>query len=155
MRAQTLLQQPLVAGLIALLVCILTGQGMLHNMVLCLGDDGHVAVEASAGPGQTCAASPAAGAPQHGQVECLSSSALSRLHCGPCQDVSLSPTDGLYVRSYPADPKSARTELSAQSALPVLVATSVLKPGRRPCAPPRGPAFTSAPLHLRSTLLLI
>lgn len=65
--------------LVAFLVLVLSGQGFAAGYVLCLGEDGHLAVERSYG--KECATA----APQPCEMG-LSDHAHDVPHCGDCQD---------------------------------------------------------------------
>jgi len=139
-------------GLVLLLVSFQTlflmVLGLSQNMVLCVGSDGHVALEAARADG-SCAtllesrarAYPAAiGSEDH------------TVHCGPCLDVDF-PGESLLPRA--VDPCADARALCHMSGLPISAATPYAQ-SLHQMASRHPPSCTSTPSAiLRSTVLLV
>ena len=128
-------------ALAAILICIFAAQGPMQNLVLCLGVDGHVAVEASAGAEGSCS-------------DVTAFQTVAPGHCGVCRDVALTSTEFTAIPPIFAPVQGA----PLGSLLPV---TAFLRPTpfgvqqARCSGPAKQQALLSVPLHLSSTLLLI
>ena len=137
----------------ALLVGALTGQSMLQDFVLCLGADGHVAVEAGTGPGGTCETLSAAQKQGWSTTELRLGAPASGSHCGPCRDLAIVQADSMYMR-HPL----LQIDLPAFSPLrPILYTPSGINPRSFHALYPSHTlsAASSSLTYLRSTILLI
>lgn len=154
MRLPALLRYPLAKGLIACLIGILAAQGAMRNFVLCRGLDGHISIEASPETEGTCGPQSNPQTKLSASLGFRASECVPASHCGPCRDSTLAHADSLYARLRAAQSQSGRTTLAPpQSGLVLLAKLCIQTVGR--FSPRRQPATLSAPLHLRSTLLLI
>jgi len=134
---------------LTLMACLATGLMNPKEVVLCFGDDGHVAIERASKDGRCqTAAVPSASAPTWVDAD-VSSLCL----CGPCVDVALATIDARPTRVL------SLQDITPQPQLLVLSLPSFLLP----VVPPRTkcpPAFISPPAvlaltSLRSVILLI
>ena len=95
--SKRLFLRPACSLLVFLLAGLLVGQGSLQEYVLCLGPDGHVAVESATGPGESCRSAPA---PQERRIA-PTDFLVSGLYRSACQDLLIA--FGLfYVRPIPS-----------------------------------------------------
>lgn len=78
--------------LILLLIGIIASQATLQDFVLCVGADGHVALEAAVGRDRTCETFAVAHPKRAFPVEWLPEEGSRRQHCGVCTDLVLVPT---------------------------------------------------------------
>ena len=136
------------------LVIIVAAQGPMQNLVLCLGADGHVAVEASVGVDGSCTDSSVSRTPRSASPALLAGHSVRGAHCGTCLDLVLTHTDALYGPSVSSPPHSA-----ARTAAGPPVSLAFHTPGNTQPAhlpePHAQLATLAIPLHLSSTLLLI
>ncbi len=137
-----------------LLAGLLTGQGILRDFVLCLGTDGHVALELATGPGGTCETR-SSQEPVRGELS-LQWASDNRLgqHCGPCEDFILARTSPTY-----SEPSRFQFSVSAASQEPLAAVFQSSAAHSRSVKPldrfhHRGP-LPSSLIALRSTILLI
>lgn len=78
---------------LSLLICILLIISSLHGAVLCIGEDGHIAIEAA---GSDCCESLPAGRTEAGPAKAAFSSSKNK--CGSCLDVPISPVMAVAVK---------------------------------------------------------
>jgi hypothetical protein len=74
---------------VVLLAGMLAGQGVLRDFVLCLGTDGHVALEPAAGLSGTCETRPAQQPDRKLTLQWSPDYRSLGQHCGPCEDFIL------------------------------------------------------------------
>ena len=139
MRMHTLLGRS-TAALAAILICIFAAQGPMQNFVMCLGADGHVAVEASVAVEGSCS--------DAGVFQTMTPG-----HCGVCRDVALASTE--FARTPPVFAPVQRAPHG--SLLPVIafLGPTPSSAQQASSSPAKQPALLSVSLHLSSTLLLI
>lgn len=148
------LQHGLAMGLMAFFIGILAAQGPMQNFVLCMGADGHMAVESSTGPDGNCLDLPASPTPPQSSLQLLASHLVLDTDCGACRDIALTCTDARYAPAVVFAP--AHSDAKA-SAVPVVVLALPAAYSVQPSGsdPHEQRATLSIPLHLRSTVLLI
>ena len=134
---------------------LLTGQGILRDFVLCLGTDGHVALEPATGPGGTCETR----SPRETDRELTFQWSLGNRspgHCGPCEDFILARTSPTYFESSrPQLNRSGNSQvgmpLAAVLHLPAAHGRSIKTLDRFHRLTPRSSSLSA----LRTTILLI
>ena len=87
MRLNALQDRFALTSIAILIAGLLTGQGTLRDFVLCLGVDGHVAIEAAPNALGTCEI-PSTSEMQRQSAGPTKFDGLAQ-HCGPCQDLML------------------------------------------------------------------
>ena len=139
-----------------LLAGLLTGQDMLGDFVLCLGTDGHAALEPATGPGGTCETRSAQEPDRELSLRWSPHNRSLGQHCGPCEDFILARTSRTY-----SEPSRLQFNLSAASqvGMPLAAVFHVSAAHSRSVKPldrfhHRAPLFSSL-IALRSTILLI
>ena len=147
------LQHRLAVGILASFIGIVAAQGPLQHFVLCVGADGHVAIEVASGPQGRCLDLPVSPTPP-GSLQFLAGYFVLDTDCGDCRDLSLTPADALYAPSVLAPAQSDAKTSPELAVVLVLPPTFSTRPSRG-ADPHRQPATLSTPLHLRSTVLLI
>lgn len=126
-----------------LAVYLFAGVELPQGFVMCLGVDGHLAVEAT-GEGGRCGAELSV----QGIADALINTNAD--HCGPCLDLTV------VLSTIAPGPSSPRhLVLSSQAALPVHPVPAVVRLGFQSGFLPHFPSNTSFLLSLRSTVLLI
>ncbi len=137
MRQSTFRIVPLLIGFVVYLALGLTPGGF----ALCLGNDGHVAVEASNLEGR-CDAGP---------EDSGERPAFAGTHCGPCVDVAVPPIDS-HRASFSFDQLTQKLNLSSTVVYPGIPSYFVKRPcnSSRPCS-----SLLSFPVSLKTTILLI
>lgn len=102
-----------------LLAASLGAQGLLQTFVLCLGADGHVALEATAAPELGCGTlSPAIGQASSSK-DLLLGPQQGASHCGLCEDAVLSSLDTTYAMGKGVSQIDLPAHTSSPSALPL------------------------------------
>ena len=134
---------------LALVAYLVAGVINLNEVVLCVGDDGHVAVERATISG-SCknAAVPSALALTSGDADVPSS-----CHCGPCVDVALATIDAVSTRVLSLQDATPQIQLVALH-LPSFLLPIEPPATKRPAALV-APSAVSALTSLRSVILLI
>jgi hypothetical protein len=154
MHLRTLIRIPLATGLIACLIGILAVQGTMQNFVLCQGADGHVAIEISPGSEGTCEPQSVRPTKPLASRDFLTNGFVLISHCGPCRDFALVGADSFYAPPFFAQSQNTLTSFTDLPAVLVLPSKPSLQPDKHFILH-KQPAVLSAPLHLRSTFLLI
>ena len=134
---------------LTLLAYLVAGVVNLNEVVLCFGDDGHVAVERATlgGRCESSAAQPAS-APTLTHVD-----TEARCHCGPCIDVALATIDARPTRVLSLQDVAPQPQLLALSLPSFLLPIEPPLTKRQPTFMP--PPAVSALTSLRTVILLI
>ena len=134
---------------------LLAGQGILRDFVLCLGTDGHVALEPAIGPGGTCETRSALEPDRKLTLQWSPDNRSLGQHCGSCEDL-------IFARTSPTYSEPSRLQFSFRGAsqagmplavvhLPAAHSRSVKLLDRFHHSAP----LSSSLISLRSTFLLI
>jgi hypothetical protein len=132
----------------SLLVCFLVALGGAEETVLCIGPDGHIAVEPSEG---VCAAEPCSRAESDGSSK-VGVPVMTTSECGPCQDIPLPSWSAPRMNSRRSHVALAQPAASTPALLPAidgLEATPVAQAYLSPIA------ASSTVDSLRTVVLLI
>ncbi len=134
---------------LTLLAYLVAGVVNLNEVVLCFGDDGHVAVE-RATLGGRCESAPAQPA---SPLTWTTADDASECHCGPCVDVALASIDALPTRVLSLQDVTPPFQFAALKASPFLLPTGPSPTKRLLTFTPPTPSVALA--SLRSVILLI
>lgn len=134
---------------LALVAYLVAGVINLNEVVLCVGEDGHVAVERATSAG-SCknAAVPSAFALTWGDAD-----ASSLCRCGPCVDVALDTIDAASTRALSLQDITPQIQLVALHLPSFLL--PIEPPATKRTATLMAPSAVSALTSLRSVILLI
>ncbi len=138
-----------------LLAGLLTGQDMLGDFVLCLGTDGHAALEPATGPGGTCETRSVQDPDRELSLRWSPDNRSLGQHCGPCEDFILARASRTY-----SEPSRLQFSLGAASQVGMPLAVLHVSAAHSRSVKPLDRFHHRAPLSssliaLRSTILLI